>query len=264
MSIWQAMVLGLIQGLTEFLPVSSSGHLELGKALFGLQDLDLTFSILVHGATALSTIFVFWKDIRSLAFGFFDGQNRQARSYISMIALSMVPAALVAFTLRDGLEEHFIGRPDRVGLMLVLTGVILVVSQRFSGKSLPLNVPKALGIGLAQALAILPGISRSGSTIGAAIALGISRDEAARFSFLMALPVILGATALEMKDLLEASSSAGGIEGDLMLAYTVGTLVAFFSGVVACRWMVRLVQNTNLNGFALYCITAGIAAFFWF
>jgi len=264
MSIWQAMVLGVLQGLTEFLPVSSSGHLELGKALFGLQDLDLTFSISVYGASALSPIVVFWKDIRSLALGFFNGQTHQARSYIFMIALSMVPAGLVAFTMRDGLEEQFIGRPDRVGLMLVLTGIILMASQRFSRKSLPLNVPKALGIGLAQAFAILPGISRSGSTIGAAIALGISREEAARFSFLMALPVILGATALEMKDLMEASSPAGGIEGDLLMAYAVGTLMAFVSGVVACRWMVRLVQNTNLNGFAFYCMGAGIAAFFWF
>lgn len=262
MTVWQAIVLGLIQGLTEFLPVSSSGHLELGKAAFGLKDLDLTFSILVHGATALSTIVVFWRDIVGLTRGVFDKRTSNSRKYILMIVLSMVPAGLVAFTLRHDLEEAFLGRPDRVGLMLIVTGLILVASQRFPKKALPLSIPKALGIGLAQAFAILPGISRSGSTIGTAIALGISREEAARFSFLMALPVILGATVLEIKDLLEAPAVEAGLTTELLLPYLAGSVAAFVSGVVACKWMIRLVQNTSLNGFAAYCMAAGAIAFF--
>ena len=261
MSVWQAIVLGLIQGLTEFLPVSSSGHLELGKAAFGLKDIDLTFSILVHGATALSTMVVFWKDIAGLTTGAFDKRTSDSRKYILMIVLSMVPAGLVAFTLRHDLEAAFLGQPGRVGIMLILTGLILFASQRFPKKDLPLNVPKAVGIGLAQAFAILPGISRSGSTIGTAIALGISREEAARFSFLMALPVILGATVLEVKDLFEAPAAESGLTTELLVPYLAGSMAAFISGVVACRWMIRLVQNTSLNGFAVYCMAAGGLAF---
>ncbi len=262
MSAWQAIILGLIQGLTEFLPVSSSGHLELGKAAFGLKDLDLTFSILVHGATALSTIVVFWQDIVGLLRGLFDSRSSGSRQYILFIVLSMLPAGLVAFTLRDTLEATFVGQPSRVGGMLVLTGLILWVSQRFPKRDLPLGVPKVLAIGLAQAFAILPGISRSGSTIGTAIALGVSRAEAARFSFLMALPVILGATALEMKDLLDAPAAHSGLSSELLLPYIAGSIAAFVSGVIACKWMVRLVQNTSLNGFAIYCIVLGGVAFF--
>ena len=261
MSVWQAIVLGLIQGLTEFLPVSSSGHLELGKAVFGLENLDLTFSILVHGATALSTLVVFWRDIVDLAWGALMKRNWTSRKYILMIVLSMIPAGLVAFTLRHDLEEAFLGKPERVGLMLIVTGLILFASQRFPNKKLPLNIPKAIGIGMAQAFAILPGISRSGSTIGTAIALGITRKEAARFSFLMALPVILGATVLEVKDLLEAPAAEAGLNTELLIPYLAGSLAAFVSGVLACQWMIRLVQKTSLNGFAVYCIGVGGLAF---
>lgn len=261
MSVWQAIILGLIQGLTEFLPVSSSGHLELGKAAFGLEDLDLTFSILVHGATALSTIVVFWRDIVDLAWGALMKRNWDSRKYILMIVLSMIPAGLVAFTLRHNLEEAFLGRPDRVGLMLMVTGLILIASQRFPQKTLPLNISRALGIGIAQALAILPGVSRSGSTIGTAIALGVSRKEAARFSFLMALPVILGATVLEVKNLFEAPAVETGFTTELLLPYLAGTAAAFVSGVLACQWMIRLVQKASLHGFAVYCMVAGGLAF---
>lgn len=263
MSVWQAIVLGLIQGLTEFLPVSSSGHLELGKAAFGLKDLDLTFSILVHGATALSTIVVFWRDIVDIAWGALMKRDWKNRKYVLMIIVSMVPAGLVAFSLRHDLEVAFLGRPDRVGLMLVVTGLILIASQRFPQRALPLNIPRALGIGLAQAFAILPGVSRSGSTIGTAIALGISRKEAARFSFLMALPVILGATVLEIKDLTEAPAIETGFTTELLLPYLAGTAAAFVSGVIACQWMIRLVQRASLDGFAAYCVVAGGLAFFF-
>ncbi len=258
MTVWQALVLGLVQGLTEFLPVSSSGHLEIGKALFGTTGEDLTFSVVVHGATALSTLFVFRKDIGALIAGFFQGadladSNLPARSYIGWLVLSAVPAAAIGLTLRDALETAFIGHPDRVGAMLILTAGVLLLAQRLPGRSKPLNAPRALLIGLAQAFAILPGISRSGSTISASLLLGISREEAARFSFLMALAPILGAMVLELPDLSSGGSTPWSV-------YAIGATAAFVSGTLACRWMIRLVKAMNLGVFALYCALAGIAA----
>ena len=261
MSLWEAIVLGVVQGLTEFLPVSSSGHLELGKALFGLKDVDLTFSILVHGATACSTLVVFRKDIASLIAGVFtqDKTHRKtSHAYIGWLALSTLPAVAVAFTLREFLESAFLEHPNRVGWSLCATALILFLSERIASRTdKSLSFGRVLGIGLAQALAIVPGISRSGSTIGAAVALGISRKEAARFSFLMALPVIFGATALEMKDLFESGTGQANFN---VAAYAAGTVAAFISGWAACQWMIRLVQRTNLNTFAVYCLVVGIAA----
>lgn len=254
----EALILGLVQGLTEFLPVSSSGHLEIGKALFGNTEEDLTFSVVVHGATALSTLFVFRRDIGALITGVISGatlpdSNLSARAYVGWLVLSAVPAAAVGLTLRDVLETGFIGHPDRVGAMLLLTAGILLLAQRLPGSSKPLNAVRAVLIGTAQAFAILPGISRSGSTISAALLLGISREEAARFSFLMALAPILGAMVLEIPDLTAAGGSPWSV-------YAIGAVAAFTSGTLACRWMIRLVKAMNLGVFALYCALAGIAA----
>ena len=261
MSLWEAIVLGIVQGLTEFLPVSSSGHLELGKALFGHKDVDLTFSILVHGATACSTLVVFRKDIASLISGAFTSDvatRNRSHTYIAWLALSTLPAVAVAFTMRDFLEEAFLEHPSRVGWSLCATAIILYVSERISRPNArQLTWSRVLGIGVAQALAIVPGVSRSGSTIGAAVALGVSREEAARFSFLMALPVIFGATALELKDVWEGGMDKAAFNG---WAYAAGTVAAFVSGWAACQWMIRLVKRTNLNVFAVYCLLAGIAA----
>ncbi len=259
MTHWEAALLGIIQGLTEFLPVSSSGHLELGKSLFGLSDVDLTFSVLVHGATACSTLVVFRKDIVQLLIGLFDGTSENSltsRKYVGWIAVSAVPAALVAFTLRDLLESAFINQPQRIGYMLCVTALILFLSERMRASKKPLNLPRAAAIGLAQAMAIVPGISRSGSTIGMAIALGVSREEAARFSFLMALPVILGATALEIVDLIQ--EPAIGEASVAWSAYLLGGITAFISGWWACQWMIRWVKSTSLYAFAVYCLIAGV------
>lgn len=261
MTHWEAALLGIIQGLTEFLPVSSSGHLELGKSLFGLSDIDLTFSVLVHGATACSTLVVFRKDIIQLIVGLVRTTSENAapsRRYVGWLLASAVPAALVAFTLRDALESTFINQPQRVGYMLCVTAVILLFSERIRSTTRPLNLPRAAAIGLAQAMAIIPGISRSGSTIGMAIAIGISREEAARFSFLMALPVILGATALEILDLVQEPSI--GEASVAWSAYLIGAVAAFVSGWGACYWMIRWVKNTSLNAFAIYCLIAGLTA----
>jgi undecaprenyl-diphosphatase len=253
------LILGLVQGLTEFLPVSSSGHLTLGQALLGLAEEDLTFTVLVHAATALSTVVVFREDILGLVRDVFASGDAgsQARSYTGLILLSAVPAAAVGLGFKDAIES--LATPRFVGGMLCVTAGILLLSQRATAGNRPLGASRALGIGLAQAFAILPGISRSGSTIGAALMLGISREEAARFSFLMALIPIGGATLLTLKDLLEQPAVADAAAGP-WLGYAVGTLAAFASGWAACTWMIRLVKRSNLAGFGAYCLAVGVLA----
>ena len=251
------LILGIVQGLTEFLPVSSSGHLTLCSELLGIKSDDLTFKVLVHFATALSTIVVFRKDIYRLAIGFFKQreEGESERRYIGLLALSAIPAAIVGFTLKDQIEG--LDSPQFVGYMLIVTAIILAVSQKLnSSMEKEVNGGRSLLIGLSQALAILPGISRSGSTIGTALLLGVSRAEAARFSFLMALPVILGATLLESKDLMESGAANSGP----LLGYVVGVIAAFASGLIACKLMIRLVKGTNLLWFAVYCAVAGLIA----
>jgi undecaprenyl-diphosphatase len=263
MSHWEAIILGLIQGLTEFLPVSSSGHLELGKSLFGLAEVDLTFSILVHGATACSTLVVFRKDIAQLIAGSFaseSGRAEPARKYVFWLAISVIPAVLVAFTLRHDLEDFFINHPNRVGWSLCATALILFASERVKPQKQDVSLKTGLLIGCAQAFAIIPGISRSGSTIGAAIALGISREEAARFSFLMALPVIFGATALELIDLYQDGIGQGAAVS--WQAYALGAAAAFTSGWMACQWMIRFVKRTKMHTFAVYCLVVGLLTSF--
>ena len=253
------LILGLVQGLTEFLPVSSSGHLTLGQSLLGLGEEDLTFTVLVHAATALSTVVVFREDILGLVRDVFASGDAgtQARSYTGLILLSAVPAAAVGLGFKDAIET--LATPRFVGSMLCVTAAILFLSQRASAGNRPLGHSRALGIGLAQAFAILPGISRSGSTIGAALMLGISREEAARFSFLMALIPIGGATLLTLKDLLEQPAVTDAA-ADPWLGYAVGTLAAFASGWAACTWMIRLVKRSNLAGFGAYCLAVGVLA----
>ena len=261
MTQWEAIILGFIQGLTEFLPVSSSGHLELGKSLFGLAEVDLTFSILVHGATACSTLVVFRKDILQLITGSFvadSAKRNTSQRYIFWLAVSVVPAVLVAFTMRHTLEDLFINHPNRVGWSLCGTALILFASERFRPKKQGISLKTGLLIGCAQAFAIVPGISRSGSTIGAAIALGISREEAARFSFLMALPVIFGATTLELLSLYQEGVGQGS--GVSWQSYALGSLAAFASGWLACQWMIQFVKRTKMHTFAIYCLIVGILA----
>lgn len=258
MDILRYIILGLVQGLTEFLPVSSSGHLTLFADFLEVDKDDITFEILVHFATALSTIVVFWEEIAELAVGFFkrnDDRGRKARLYVGLIALSAVPAGIVGVFFNDEIKPLY--NSGFVGYMLLVTALILVVSQKLNPPSnKDVGGKNSILIGLAQALAILPGISRSGSTIGAALLLGVSRKEAAKFSFLMALPVILGATLLETKDLFEADyEMSGNVEG-----YIAGFIAAFVSGLLACKLMIKLVKGTNLMWFAVYCGIAGLTA----
>ncbi len=258
MSELEALLLGLIQGLTEFLPVSSSGHLELGKALLGVEAKDsILFSVLVHGATALATIVVYWKTIVSLLGQALKFKRNEGSEFALHILISMIPVVIVGLFLKGYVEAFFDGRVAFVGAMLLVTGCLLLFTH-FAGKPTgAVTNLKALVIGVAQAIAVLPGISRSGATISTALLLNVDRDKAARFSFLMVLPPILGLTLLELKDYLEAPAIEGGIGTTPLL---IGTLAAFVSGLFACSVMIRLVRRGKLLYFAFYCLAIGLTA----
>jgi len=249
----EAVILGIVQGLTEFLPVSSSGHLELGTVLLGVQSSEnLLFSIIVHAATALSTIVVFRKEIFTLIFDTLKFQWNESTQYVAKIVLSMIPVGVVGYLYEDSIETLFGGKILLVSAMLALTGLLLLISHYTRHKNGKVTFGKAFIIGLAQTVAIMPGISRSGSTITTALFLGVERSKAARFSFLMVLPPILGAALLKTLDLFKAS---GPVLGEASApALIAGFLAAFISGLVACTWMIQLVRKGKLIYFAIYCL----------
>lgn len=207
MDLIEAIVLGVIQGLTEFLPVSSSGHLELGKAILGeTPEEGMLMTIVLHFATALSTIVIFRKDILQIFKGLFKFKNNEESRFSLMIVLSMIPAALVGVLFEDYIDSFFSGNLVLVGAMLIVTGGLLFVADRSRATEGKVTYSKAIAIGIAQAIAILPGISRSGATIGTSVLLGVDRQRAARFSFLMVIPLIFGAMAVKLKDYVEIES----------------------------------------------------------
>ncbi len=257
MTIIEAIILGLIQGLTEFLPVSSSGHLEIAKYLLGSNQLPeegLFFTVLVHFATALATIVVFRNEIWKIITGIFSSNGKDDRAFSVKIIISMVPAACVGIFFEDYLDDLFSAQIGLVGFMLLITGLLLLFSDRKKETSKSISYPDSLIIGLAQAIAILPGISRSGATLATSILLGINRTDAIRFSFLMVVPLILGKIA---KDMLDGSFWHSSAEPMVLVA---GFLAAFVSGYIACRWMIALVRNANLKYFAYYCFLVGLLA----
>ena len=257
MSVIEAIILGIVQGLTEFLPVSSSGHIELGKAFMDVKAADnLAFSVLVHGATVLSIIVVFWKDILHLIRSLFSFQWNEDTRYISLLAISAIPVAVVGLLFEDQIEALFSGKVVMVGVLLIVTGCLLFLTRLERGQNHKVGFKSAVIVGLAQAAAILPGISRSGATISTALALGISREQATRFSFLMVLAPILGATVLQFKDLTQSTSAH---EAALM-PYLAGFIAAFLSGLLACKWMISLVNKGKIIYFSIYCFLIGIAA----
>ncbi len=265
MSFLEALILGIIQGLTEFLPVSSSGHIELGKAILGVEVRDpLLFSIVVHGATALSTVVIFRKTIWELLREALKFKWNDSLQYVFKIGISMVPAGLVGIFLEDQIEAAFEGQIMLVGCMLLLTGALLYLTTRAPETDGTVTFPKSLWIGISQAIAILPGISRSGATISTALLLGIDRERAARFSFLMVVPLIMGAMLVKTKKYMDASeeltavASAGDEIGSMALI--VGFVAAFLSGLAACTWMINLVKKGKLIWFAIYCFVVGAIA----
>ena len=258
MTLLEAIILGIVQGLTEFLPVSSSGHLELIKALFGndqLPEESMAFTVIVHFATALSTVLVFRKDISSILRGLFS-TDREAVSFSFKIILSMIPAAVVGVVFNDEIEALFGGQVLLVGAMLIITGLLLFLADRAKRTEKEVSTIDAIIVGVAQAIAILPGISRSGATVSTSVLLGVDRERAARFSFLMVVPLILGKMA---KDLLDGAS----FSGDMGAAYVAGFLAAFIAGVAACKWMIALVKKAQLKYFSYYCFAVGLLALTW-
>lgn len=262
MNLIEALLLGIIQGLTEFLPVSSSGHLELGKALFG-DDLEaeesLLFTLVMHAATALSTIIVFRKEIGTLFRGLFSFSWNEETQYSVKIILSMIPAAAVGLLFEKQIEHLFGGQLVLVGGMLLLTGLLLFLADKAKNTDKEVGFVNAVLIGIAQAIAILPGISRSGATISTSVLLGIDRAKAAQFSFLMVVPLILGKFILDLKDLFGGTVASG--EGELS-ALAVGFAAAFISGLFACRWMIHLVRRSKLVYFSIYCFVVGSLTLF--
>ncbi len=263
MNFWEALILGIIQGLTEFLPVSSSGHIELGKALLDVEPKDpLLFSVMVHAATALSTLVVFRKTILDLFKDLFKFKWNEGTRYIFLIVVSMIPVGIVGVFFEQEIEVLFEGNILLVGCMLMVTAFLLFATTKISDKKQDVTIKRSVLVGIAQAIAVLPGISRSGATISTALLSGMGRQEAARFSFLMVLPPILGATLLKLKDYLEAGAS---VEVETQ-SLVVGFLGAFLTGWAACTWMIAIVKRAKLQYFAYYCGVVGIIAIIshWF
>ena len=256
MGIVEAVLLGIVQGLTEFLPVSSSGHIELGKAILNIQTTDnLLYSIVVHGATALSTIVIFHKEIFEIFKGLLKFKINESFHYTLKIVLSMIPVGIVGVMLESEIESLFTGNVLLVGFMLTVTAVLLTITYYQKNTSKDVSYGRALVIGLAQAVAILPGISRSGSTISTALILGVDKERATKFSFIMVLLPIIGATVLKVKDYIDSPAIAGGISAG---ALVLGFFAAFISGLFACAWMIKIVKRGKLIYFAYYCFLIGI------
>lgn len=254
----QALVLGLLQGLTEYLPVSSSGHLTIGSYLFGLNGEDnLAFTVVVHVATVLSTLVVLWKEIDWILKGLFKFRMNDETKYFINILISMIPVGIVGVFFKDQVEEVFGSGLLIVGCMLLVTAALLVFSYyarpRQRENISPLH---AFIIGLAQAVAVLPGLSRSGSTIATGLLLGNKKEKLAQFSFLMVIPPILGEALLDVVKGLKGEEAFGGIDA---LPLIVGFVAAFVSGCVACKWMINIVKKGKLVWFGVYCAIAGAA-----
>ena len=257
---WEAFILGLIQGLTEFLPVSSSGHLQIGETLFGLQgEENLTFAVAVHAATVCSTILILWKEIAGLGKGLFRFQWNDETQYVAKIILSMLPVAVVGVLFKDCVEALFGSGLLVVGVCLLVTAALLAFAYYTKPRTKDkISFRDALLIGMAQACAVLPGLSRSGATISTGLLLGNKKETVAQFSFLMVLIPILGEALLDLMK--------GGFSGSAALpagALLVGFVAAFAAGCAACKWMIAIVKRGKLIYFAVYCAIAGVIVLAW-
>ncbi len=257
MNWFEAIILGLIQGLTEFLPVSSSGHLEIAKSLFGIDpEASFFFTIAVHGATVLSTIAVFWKELLKLVEGTLKFKMNEETSYVLKLIVSMIPVGFVGLLLKDPVERMFSGNIVFVGSMLLITAMFLAAAHFTRKRERKIGYLDALIIGIAQAIAVMPGISRSGATISTGLIIGNSKSEMARFSFLMVLVPVIGANLMEI---LTEPVSSGNTGIAIIL---IGFITAFISGYVACRWMIGLVRKSKLIWFSIYCAIVGLISVF--
>lgn len=257
MDVLDAIILGVIQGFTEFLPVSSSGHLELGKAILGdnsIPEESLLFTVILHFATALSTIVVFRKDIVEIITSLLKFSWNENTQFVSKIVISMLPAVVVGLLFEEELESFFGGNIAFVGAMLLVTALLLWLADRSKNTGNTVTFKNALIIGLSQAVAMLPGISRSGATISTSVLLGNDKSKAARFSFLMVIPLIFGKIA---KDILGGELTT---QATNFTTLGIGFIAAFISGLVACTWMIKLVKKSKLSYFSIYCVLVGLLA----
>ena len=255
MDVLNAIILGIIQGLTEFLPVSSSGHLEIFKVILGdnkLPNESLLMTVILHFATACSTIVVFKDDIKDLILGLFSFEKNDSFWFSVKIILSMVPAVFVGFFFESEIESLFNGNLTIVGAMLILTGALLFLADKAKPSEKKISLLSSLLVGIAQAIAIIPGISRSGATISTAVILGIDKENAAKFSFLMVVPLIVGKV---IKDITSAETI---INNESVFPLIIGFVFAFITGMIACKWMIKLVKNSKLKYFSIYCFLIGI------
>ena len=253
----QALILGIIQGLTEYLPVSSSGHLAIGSYLFGLQDSDnLMFTVLVHVATVLSTFVILWSEIDWILKGLFKFKMNDETKYFINILISMIPVGIVGVFLKDYVEEVFGSGLLIVGIMLLVTAALLTFSY-YAKPRIKQNISwkDALIIGIAQACAVMPGLSRSGSTIAPGLLLGNKKESLAQFSFLMVIPPILGEALLDVMKMMKGEDVFESIS---TLPLMVGFLAAFISGCIACKWMISIVKRGKLIYFGIYCAIVGV------
>lgn len=257
MSWFEALVLGLVQGLTEYLPVSSSGHLAIGSALFGIEgEENLAFTIVVHVATVLSTLVVLWKEIEWILRGMFKMKMNAETRYAINIVVSMIPIGIVGVFFKDEVEIIFGSGLLIVGCMLMLTALLLTFSYYAkSRQKKDISIRDAFIIGLSQACAVLPGLSRSGTTIATGLLLGNDKARMAQFSFLMVIPPILGEALLDVMKMMKGENIAGDIP---TLSLVVGFVAAFVSGCVACKWMINIVKKGKLIYFAVYCAVVGL------
>lgn len=259
MDVIEALILGLLQGLTEYLPVSSSGHLAIGAALFGIEgEENLAFTIVVHVATVLSTLVILWKEIAWIFKGLFQGKLNEETRYVGNIIVSMIPIGIVGVFFKDQVEAIFGLGLTVVGCCLLLTALLLTFSYYYKPKQkADISAKDAFIIGLAQACAVLPGLSRSGSTIATGLLLGDDKAKLAQFSFLMVIPPILGEALLDSLKMVKGETVAGDIPA---LSLLVGFIAAFVAGCLACKWMIGIVKRGKLIYFAIYCAVAAVVA----
>lgn len=257
MDLIEAVVLGIIQGLTEFLPVSSSGHLELAKAILGdtsVPEESLAFTIVLHFATALSTLVIFRKEVFQIFKGLFQFKWNEETQFSMKIIVSMIPTAFVGLYFEEELASLFGGQVLLVGFMLFITALLLLLADKAKDTTKNVSFVNSIIIGVSQAIAILPGISRSGATISTSVLLGIDRTKAAKFSFLMVVPLIVG------KVIKDVSGGEINFQSSEIVPLTAGFFAAFLSGLLACKWMIALVKKSKLTYFAIYCAVIGLIA----
>ena len=257
MEVIKSFILGIVQGLTEFLPVSSSGHIEIFKEILNFSfegHNGLFFTLILHLATAMSAIIFFWKDVKNIIGSLLKMKNDENLRFSIMVIISMIPAGFIGFLFEKKINELFIGNLLLVGSMLILTSILLFISDKIKNLNKNLSFFNSFLIGISQAIAILPGISRSGTTIATSIFLGINRDLATKFSFLMVIPVIFGSSIkmIIYDDIV--------FDKSILTNYIIGFMAALISGYYACKWMIFFVKESKLIYFSLYCFIVGLVS----